>query len=523
MATVPWSLASHVIGTISSWLGGRHQRSLSRNTTTVKITNITSLPEELIIAVMEFSEWSDILRMRRCCKVLHSTSQARSVWVALLHRYYLTVFPRPFLLPKPLEHCASSELEALITGWFRDVRDFSDEFSPPQTSTLQVNIKEHKKLGTIPGGRFMLYSAHEGSVYYQDPQNVSNAPPILLIQSPFYDSLTRYEVDMNFSFEPLFPRNSDFLKCEALEDQWFPRSLNLVLAWHSYETMSPDVRETVIEVWTLLPQVVGGELVGYLGQRLSSFNEDPYGVIISCAILGDKVAYGMPGATLANNPAVVVVNWAGLNRGSFPDHRVYLPIDPAENLTLLPESRIMVVYHQSVGIWSLAQGTPSYALPPSRRQRVLSVVPAWMKLFDCPIVFGTGTNFFIRNSIRIVIPTLRGLYGMLLPCFSQGTHIDRPIEVVRLVQGKYKLAGADNLQWYGYRKGASGFNRSHLVLQYSWPDDIPFAGIARIIPEQHKKWVCTYFHFDEALNRIQTFNEHTLQYHIVDLSSQPVI
>ncbi|TFK22433.1 hypothetical protein FA15DRAFT_671556 [Coprinopsis marcescibilis] len=424
------------------------------------MVNLPSLPGELIIAIMEFAEWSDILRMQRCCKVLKSSSQARSVWVALLHRYYLTVFPRPFLLPKPLEHC---------------------------TSTLQVNTEEHKKLVTIPGGRFILYSAHKGSVYYQDPQNGSNAPPDLLIQSPFHDSLTRCAVKMTFSFEPLFPRDIDFLKCEALEDQWFPQSLNLVLTWHSYGTTFPDVPETVIEV-------VGGDLA-------IIFNEDPYGVIISCAILGDKVAYGMPGAMLDNTPAVVVVNWAGLNRGSFPDHRVYLPIDPAENLMLLPESRIMVVYRQSIEIWSLAQGTPLYALPPSRRQRVLSVVPDWMKLFDCPI------------------RPPRNAFALL----SQGIHINRPIEVVRLVQGKYKLAGADNLQWYGYRKGASGFNRSHLVLQYSWPNNIPFAGMAQIIPEQYKKWVCTYFHFDKSLNRIQTSNEHTLQYHVVNLINKAVI
>ncbi|TFK28315.1 hypothetical protein FA15DRAFT_569692, partial [Coprinopsis marcescibilis] len=83
-----------------------------------KIVNLTNLPEELIIAIMEFADWSDILRMRCCCKVLHSTSQARSVWVALIHRYYLTVFPIPFLLPKPLEHCMLSKLEVLIMGWF---------------------------------------------------------------------------------------------------------------------------------------------------------------------------------------------------------------------------------------------------------------------------------------------------------------------------------------------------------------------------------------------------------------------
>ncbi|TFK24417.1 hypothetical protein FA15DRAFT_576469, partial [Coprinopsis marcescibilis] len=84
----------------------------------VEVLNFTSLPKELIIAVMEFAEWSDILRLRCCCKVMHSTSRARSIWVALLHRYYLTVFPRPFLLPKPLERCTLSKLEALITGWF---------------------------------------------------------------------------------------------------------------------------------------------------------------------------------------------------------------------------------------------------------------------------------------------------------------------------------------------------------------------------------------------------------------------
>ncbi|TFK24396.1 hypothetical protein FA15DRAFT_417940 [Coprinopsis marcescibilis] len=95
-------------------------------------------------------------------------------------------FPRPFLLPKPLEHCTSSELEVLITGWFRDVRDFSNKISPPQTSTLQINSTEHRKLGTIPGGRFMPYSAHKGSVYYQDPQSIPNTPPTMLIRSPFH-------------------------------------------------------------------------------------------------------------------------------------------------------------------------------------------------------------------------------------------------------------------------------------------------------------------------------------------------
>ncbi|TFK24372.1 hypothetical protein FA15DRAFT_756561 [Coprinopsis marcescibilis] len=522
MANVPWSLASHINDVISS--KGGHQLSLARTSTTTVELNLTSLPEELIIAVMEFAEWSDILRLRCCCKVMHSTSRARSIWVALLHRYYLTVFPRPFLLPKPLEHCTSSELEVLITGWFRDVRDFSNEISPPQTSTLQMNSAEHRKLGTIPGGRFMLYSAYQGSVYYQDPQSIPNTPPTMLIRSPFHETLTKRAVIMNFSFEPLLPRNSGFLSLEALEDQWFPRSLNLVLTWNDYGNTYRKVEETVIEVWTLLPQVVCGELVGYLSKRLSSFNEDPYGQMISCAILGDKVAYGMSGNRGDDDPAVVVVNWAGLTRGSFPGHRIYFSIFPTKDLTLLPDDRIMVVYSLYVQIWKLGQGTPSSSLPPSKRQRAPFLDPAWKESFEHPIRFRscTSTPFFIRNSVRIVIPTVGGLYGIVLPCFAKGSGGDRPIEVVHLVQGQYTLADSDKMQWYGYRKGASVFHR-RLALQYSWPDDLqtPFAGIAHPIPDQYKAWISPHFYFNESLNCIQSLDDYTSKYHVVSLN-QPV-
>ncbi|TFK28255.1 hypothetical protein FA15DRAFT_665476 [Coprinopsis marcescibilis] len=511
MATIPMSSVSYVVGTVSSWFESRHQNSLARPTS--RLGNIASLPKELIIAIMESAEWSDILRLRRCCKIMESTSRTRSVWVALLHRYYLMVFPRPFLLPKPLEHCTSGELEALITGWFKEVRDLSDTFSPPHISVLQVNTDDLEKLGTIPGGRFLLFSARNGSVFYLNPQ--SNSSPTLLIPSPFPDA--EVEVTLNMSFEPLLPRDDTSLSHEALEEQWFPQSLKLVLAWNDYGTVYPLVHETVIEVWTIHPQVYNGNFLGYAGERLSSFNEEPDGGIQSCAILGDKVAYGMCGTRLPTIPAIIVVNWAGKTQGSFPCDRVYLSIYPSKNLMLLPEDRLMIVYRTQVSIWNLRQATHRHCRQPSQRKRVPLTVPAWEQSLGDTIIFETCTPFFIRNSIRIVIPTLTGLYGIVLPCFKEPPW-DPSIEVLRLVEGKYNLAGADSYQSYGYRKGASNFSSSQLLLQYSWPDDLPILGIVQPITEC-RSWLHKHFYFDEALNCIQSFQERTSQYHVISLSN----
>ncbi|TFK17512.1 hypothetical protein FA15DRAFT_710723 [Coprinopsis marcescibilis] len=309
---------------------------------------------------------------------MHSTSRARSVWVALLHRYYLTGFPRPFLLPKPLEHCTSSELEALITGWFKDVRDFSNEFSPPRTSILP-SFQQKRNLsiiGHIPGSRFMLHSARNGSIYYQDLQNYTGTPPTLLIESPFHSTVTESPVRVRLSFEPLLPLGPGFQSHEALEDQWFPRSLNLVVIWDEFGTSYPTVHETVIEVWTLSAQIVGGELTEYFSERSP----------MACLDVATT--------------AIALLNWAGLTKGSFPCERVNFQVLSAKYLVFLPQGYIMQVHDHAVNIWKLSQGTRS---TPFQEAKI------------CPssdfIIFRRFTPFFVRESIRIVMPTIGGLSG----------------------------------------------------------------------------------------------------------------
>ena len=157
------------------------------------------LPIEVLVEILTLLEWKDILRIRQVClyliqflpascNVLHQTCQrlrdaslARPVWLSLVQWYSDTIQPRPFWLEKPLDLYTDRELEYLILRW--QSGKAGRALTQPRALPLSIPKDYSQSIHLLPGGRWLLFGARDGSVKYRDlnsPCEISEA--VTLVQ-----------------------------------------------------------------------------------------------------------------------------------------------------------------------------------------------------------------------------------------------------------------------------------------------------------------------------------------------------
>ncbi|KAG5649477.1 hypothetical protein H0H81_003595, partial [Sphagnurus paluster] len=129
----------------------------------------TKLPIELIMKVMQETDWYALMALRKTCKFFYQISKETMVWRSQFHRYRAQHKYTPSLtLIAPLETYSAAELEDWIS--FRMSADAGWVSKSTQPTRVR-NIKNHVKVSTsalIPGGRWLLVGGHDGSVVVYD-------------------------------------------------------------------------------------------------------------------------------------------------------------------------------------------------------------------------------------------------------------------------------------------------------------------------------------------------------------------
>lgn len=99
------------------------------------------------------------------CKLLYHASAARSIWTGLIATHRSKVSPSFTILEKPAALHTSEELERLFLrwkkverSWLRSTSDLKPALLTPPGSPGQHHL--------LRGGRWLLYSSHNGEVYY---------------------------------------------------------------------------------------------------------------------------------------------------------------------------------------------------------------------------------------------------------------------------------------------------------------------------------------------------------------------
>ncbi|EAU92229.2 hypothetical protein CC1G_10115 [Coprinopsis cinerea okayama7 len=465
---------------VGNWVHRLVNYATRRDSTTQRPRRLTSLPYELLIGISISLEWRDILQLRQTCRLLNQVSRERSVWLALLYRYYETKFARPFFLPKPLHLCSASDLENRITRWWRGLDGIM--VSP-------VTVHRFKPLGLdyrfglqgpVPGGRFLFYAFEDGRLGYIDsrqpnPEFIDLIPsPSAFCGNPCTDISVAIDALSQQQYTP------DHRSAPPLCSQLFPSTFNIAVHRMIWKVL------VHFEVWRLTAQIEGEDVVGYSATLLTSFTEDhTLRLWGPCALYGKNLAYNISSShsdpPYSSTEVMTIVDWTEIPQGAADFPRSYIPVRTVfDTIYLLPGNIILAVadhdYQPKFFAWNWVEDSTLLSVPPS--SPAVAELPSCPPMAECsPGIRGllSFTNpYFTRNSIRLVLATDNGAFGVILPITTSGRKQSKcAFQIVKL----FDMAGLNcaRFVWYGYNSGFSLPLRepetSWHSFHYRWPDD----------------------------------------------------
>ncbi|KAF9559227.1 hypothetical protein CPC08DRAFT_528305 [Agrocybe pediades] len=148
-------------------------------------TQLLFLPFELLLLIVQYLDWTDILRLRQTCKVLSEATRERAVVQNLVVRY-CTMFPATaFSLDRPISMHTTEQLEHIIRrneaahrGWDINAPHLNAPFVPKKRE-IHLNYVA-KTFCLIEGGRWLLVVRITGSVDYYDLEDEGSVSKTLI-------------------------------------------------------------------------------------------------------------------------------------------------------------------------------------------------------------------------------------------------------------------------------------------------------------------------------------------------------
>ncbi|KAF4621452.1 hypothetical protein D9613_000057 [Agrocybe pediades] len=136
--------------------------------------NLTTIPSEIVIEILQHVDVLTILQIRQTCRHLYELSTARLIWVNLLQECE-HLFPGNVTLEKPLDMYSSEELERVVLvvesaelGWRTSDGCPSRQRSIAVDARLGHSSDYYKHAYLVPGGRWLLVFQAEGEISYYD-------------------------------------------------------------------------------------------------------------------------------------------------------------------------------------------------------------------------------------------------------------------------------------------------------------------------------------------------------------------
>jgi len=243
------------------------------------------------------------MELQQTCKRLRDASLARPVWLSLVQWYSDTVQPRPFWIEKPLDLYTDRELEYLILRW----QSGKDGHVLVQPKKLPLSIPEDymQSAQLLPGGRWLLFGARDGSVEYHDlnsPCEISLA--VTLVPSQFdqnANAIVLLSVDMDPDAEYM-TFNLGIMKWRLLPFHGDPDYPNFPRYARWIEV------SRVTTYWD-----EDGQVKGLRAERLACFREEYLCGYESFTLRGRHVAYSLysfeMSITLGEGDNIAIVDW----------------------------------------------------------------------------------------------------------------------------------------------------------------------------------------------------------------------
>ncbi|KAJ8522301.1 hypothetical protein ONZ45_g1103 [Pleurotus djamor] len=239
----------------------------------VEHSKFSSLPPELMEAVLRELEWNDVLHARVTCRSLYVASKGLVIWRRLFHRlsdsYAAPIFP-----PKPLEAYTAHELENLVTRWLRADSLWSP--SVPRDPPAFRHVRQASALSyvvLVEGGRWLLTSdeCDKGAICFHLLDSLdSQIGPTVLIKDPDEAFMTSMHAIVDHSSPTL-----TFDLAVVYDDRVGATVHGRVEIWRVIETEDATLSPTrITEFITPIPDEVElhTSLLGPLFARFDGYN-----------------------------------------------------------------------------------------------------------------------------------------------------------------------------------------------------------------------------------------------------------
>uniref|UniRef100_A0A8H8CLS5 F-box domain-containing protein n=1 Tax=Psilocybe cubensis TaxID=181762 RepID=A0A8H8CLS5_PSICU len=345
---------------------------------------IFRIPVELIIEILKFLEWREVLLVRQTCKYLAGVTTSRAIWKGLVDEYLVTSFMPP-KIERPLASHSSQELECLFLRWkSADLAFGSDKFITPQERTFMGPKTYSVRL--ITGGRWLLSIQQTGAVQYYDlDAEMSVAVELIPAQSEEAVITSTIDYDMD---APFLKFNIAF--CYKSEDA-------LEMESHKFRG-----NRCICKIWNVKAILDDTRhVIGLIATQIAWF---PFGVEVNSvpmfSLLGSNLACITHLASLAPSyePCLLrIINWQQAHENPLRyTFRVVERLERQACVQLLPTGKILVTEYGNYKLYdylSIPEGNYTPEQPISSYQPIWNIKgPSCDWPFNC---FFTGSRAYV--------------------------------------------------------------------------------------------------------------------------------
>jgi len=242
--------------------------------------------------------------LHQTCQRLRDASLARPVWLSLVQWYSDTIQPRPFWLEKPLDLYTDRELEYFILRW-QSGRAGVRALMQPKERALSIPETYLQSAHLLPGGRWLLFGARDGSVKYYDLNSLGEiSEAVTLVPSHFEqgaNTLVRLSVDMDHDAAYLtFNLGVMNWRLPPLDDDPDYPNFPHYARWIEVSRITSYWDEN-------------GQVQGLRAERLACFHEEYLCGYESFTLRGRHVAYSLysfeMSTSLGDGDNIAIVDW----------------------------------------------------------------------------------------------------------------------------------------------------------------------------------------------------------------------
>ncbi|KIO29488.1 hypothetical protein M407DRAFT_227632 [Tulasnella calospora MUT 4182] len=310
--------------------------------------SMNDIPDEVLIEVFTSLDFPAVIALRLTCRRFYAISKSLAVWLGAFRWISQDAEEwRSQLENIPQQSRSAEQLEKLVTRMVRFERNWSSTRPTPQRIAYFEGTQGNRT-ALLPGGRWFLATTMDksGRVLCYDFEAQEIAPKTLL-ECPLGDRdvwAMAFAVDQTAS-----PLEFDLALEFANQDQFF--------------VASKEPR--VMSVWRVRSDGPDGTLSAKVMRIFPVYRRTPVQQPLSLS--GDwllRLSYGQ-----SYSPILTVHRWRGHQEGSIADF-ILLPqagCEPLENVSLLPDLRIITVSHSRVELYAPATHPwkPSPIIPPT--------------------------------------------------------------------------------------------------------------------------------------------------------------